>query len=86
MEDGMPDPQVDWPKNWEVCGYPHNNPVAFREEDKRSGQICLAMPMYGVANLIQEIEHICLFLEQMPDVERKEMVGTPGSPTHLFLF
>jgi hypothetical protein len=69
VEEGKPDPDVDWPKNWEVCGYPQSNPLAIREEDKRPGNVCLAMPMYNVLDPVEELDRICSFLERMPQAE-----------------
>lgn len=75
VEDGKPDPVVDWPDNWEVCGVPYPNPFAVREEDKREGRTTLAWPMYCVPDLVAELERICAFLERMPEVEMEKWLG-----------
>jgi len=76
VEDGKPGPDVDWPKNWEVCGWPDFDPLDFLNRDKRRhGNTCYAEPMYAVPDLVHELEHICSFLEQMPDVEREKWLA-----------
>lgn len=69
VEDGTPDPDVPWPKDWEVCGVPDRNPLAVRDEDKRDGITTLAWPMYHVLDPVAELEQICSFLERMPEGE-----------------
>lgn len=69
VEDGQPDPHVEWPEDWEVCGSPQKDPLTFGDKDKRRGNICLAMPMYSVEDPVQELQRICSFLERMPDEE-----------------
>jgi hypothetical protein len=76
VEDGEPDPDVDWPSNWEVCGYPHLDPLQIVNRDNvRHGSMCLAMPRYKVPDIVQELEHICSFLERMPDLEREKWLA-----------
>jgi len=76
VEDGKPGPDVDWPENWEVCGWPDADPLGFlKREERRHGNTCLAMPMYNVANPVQELEHICGFLERMRESEREKWLG-----------
>src|SRR5579883_3343531 len=77
VEEGAEHPGVQWPDNWEVCGYSHPNPTAIREEDKRPGNICLTMPMYHVLDPIEELQHICSFLEQMPEPEMERWLALP---------
>jgi hypothetical protein len=75
VEDGKPDPDVDWPENWEVCGYPHQNPLAYQDKDKRPGKTCLAMPMYRVNEPVDELQRICSFLERMPEEELQKWLA-----------
>jgi hypothetical protein len=35
IADGDPEPEVPFPKDWEVCGVPDFDPLAFRPEYKR---------------------------------------------------
>ena len=55
VEDGKANPEVDWPEDWEVCGVPDRNPLAFRDEDKRHGHTTLAWAMYNVPDLVEEL-------------------------------
>jgi hypothetical protein len=75
VEDGKPDPDVDWPENWEVCGVPDRNPLAIRDEDKRYGQTTLAWAMYNVPDLVDELQRICSFLEKMPESELEKWLA-----------
>ena len=76
VEDGKPDPDVDWPDNWEVCQWPDSDPLEFVNRDqRRHGKTLLAMPMYSVSDPIYELEHICSFLERMSTVEREEWMA-----------
>jgi hypothetical protein len=76
VEDGKPDPDVDWPSDWEVCQWPDGDPLEFCNRDKRRhGKTCLAMPMYSVPDPTHELERICSFLERMPDVEREKWLA-----------
>jgi hypothetical protein len=75
VEDDKSDPDIDWPKNWEVCRYPNRNPLALRDEDKRPGNVTLAMPMYHVLDMIEELQHICSFLERMPQCELEKWLA-----------
>jgi hypothetical protein len=75
VEDGTPDPDVPWPKDWEVCGVPDRNPLALGDEDKRDGITTLAWPMYHVHDPVAELDHICSFLERMPEEELQNWVA-----------
>jgi hypothetical protein len=66
VEGGKPDPKVDFPSDWEVCGFPPPDPFARSSNEKRPGHTTLAMPMYRVEEPIRELEHVCSFLERMP--------------------
>jgi hypothetical protein len=66
---------VDWPKDWEVCGVPNRNPFAIKDEDKRPGNITLAMPMYRVLDMVEELQHVCSFLERMPESELEKWLA-----------
>ena len=57
VEDGKPDPDVNWPKDWEVCVVPNRNPFAIKDEDKRPGSITLAMPN-RVLDMVEELTHL----------------------------
>ena len=77
VENGKPDPDVDWPENWEVCGVPDRNPLVIRDEDKQEGQTTLAWAMYHVSDPVEEIELICSFLERMPETEFQKWLALP---------
>lgn len=75
VEDGKPDPKVNWPENWEVCGWPDRNPIATEGEDRTYGYTTLAMPMYNVLQPIEELDRICAFLERMPQAELEKWLA-----------
>jgi len=75
VEDGKPDPDVDWPEDWEVCGVPDRNRWAIRDEDKRDGRTTLAWAMYNVPDLVEELQRICSFLERMPPSELEKWLA-----------
>jgi hypothetical protein len=58
-----------------VCGVPNRNPFAIKDEDKRPGNITLAMPMYRVPDMVEELPHICSFLKQMPESELEKWLA-----------
>lgn len=69
VEDGQRDPNVDWPENWDVCGWPDRNPMTTESEDRRHGNTTLAMPMYHVHDPLAELDRICSFLERTAQTE-----------------
>jgi hypothetical protein len=75
VEDSKPDPLVDWPDDWEVCGVPNLDPLANRDEHRRHGNTTLAWAMYNVADVVGELQRICSFLEQMPPSELEKWLA-----------
>ena len=68
VADGDPEPNVPFPKDWEVCGVPDFDPLAFRPEYNRHGETTLAWTMYDVGDPLSELDAVCRFLEGMsPD-------------------
>jgi hypothetical protein len=65
VPDGDPEPEVPFPKDWDVCGVPDYDPLAFRPEYKRHGETTLAWPMYRVSDPAAELAAVCQFLEGM---------------------
>jgi hypothetical protein len=65
LADGEPDPDVPFPKDWEVCGWPSLDPFSLANNDKRHGQTCIAWPRYAVREPISELDATCSFLEKM---------------------
>lgn len=65
VPDGDPEPDVPFPKDWEVCGVPDFDPLAFRPEYKRHGQTTLAWTMYDVVDPLSELDAVCQFLDGM---------------------
>ena len=55
IADGDPEPEVPFPKDWEVCGVPDFDPLAFRPEYKRHRRTTLAEPMYDVVDPLSEL-------------------------------
>jgi hypothetical protein len=75
VEDGKPDPDVDWPEDWEVCGVPDRNPLAGPVEEQQHGQTTLAWAKYRVPDAIIELDRICSFLERMPPEELEKWLA-----------
>jgi hypothetical protein len=75
VEGGQPDPHVDWPENWKVCGWPDRNPMTTEGEERRHGNTTLAMPMYNVLQPVEELDRICSFLERMPQPELEKWLA-----------
>jgi hypothetical protein len=65
IPDGDPKLEVPFPDDWDVCGWPDFDPLAFRPEGRRHGQTTWAIPMYDVVDPMAELDFVCGFLEQM---------------------
>jgi hypothetical protein len=65
IAEGDPEPDIPFPSDWEVCGWPDLDPLALRRENRRRGNTTLAWPMYHVVEPMAELNAVCQFLEQM---------------------
>jgi len=75
-ETNQPYPLVDWPKDWEVCGYPQLDSLHHgRAATPREGHLCLAIPRYPVADVAAELENICAFLDRTPEREKEKWLA-----------